>query len=256
MSSFLQRIKQQAKGNTVTTERPKQNNIDADISSWLNKPDPGSTQRILKQIKPAIQSALHTYVPGQQNQYRVKATRFALDSLRGYDPKKKVAPSTYVFTQLRRLSRIKRQRDNIVHIPESQVYAKIQLDKAMQSFRDRYDRDPSDQQLADAMHISKKKLTKLMDSVSGRITNDSANVNAVTGQSNFSVSNVTDDDYFDYVYRSVSPQDQLIMQYTAGKGKPMLSNNQIAQKLKLSPGAVSQRKAKINQMLSEVRGLL
>lgn len=256
MSSFLQRIKQQSKGNTVSTEKPKQTNIDADISNWLNNQDSGSTQRILKQIKPAVESALHTYVPDQEAQYRIKATRFALDSLRGYDPKKNVAPSTYVFTQLRRLSRIKRQRDNLIHIPQSQIYAKLQLDKAIQNFRDKYDRDPSDQQLADAMHISKKKLAKIMDSIGGRITNDSANVNAVTGQSNFSTSNVTDDDYFDYVYRSVSPQDQLIMQYTAGKGKPMLSNNQIAQKLKLSPGAVSQRKAKINQMLSQVRGLL
>lgn len=68
----------------------------------------------------------------------------------------------------------------------------------------------------------------------------------------------TDREYYDYVYKSVSPTDQKIMEWSSGfnKGNKILSNNDIATKLRISPPAVSQRRAKIQDMLSQVRGLL
>lgn len=254
MASFIQDSKARAQQKAQIVDS-KQKGI-SQVQLWQRDPNAQRTKEVLQKIKPTIQSALHTYVPGQQASYRIKATTYALNSLKNYDPKKKVSPNTYIFSQLRRLSRIKRQRQNIVHVPQSQIYQQMQINKALNQFQDVYDRQPTDQQLADKLHVSKAKLAKMMQSSQRSVIPDSAAVNAVTGQATFSKSAVTQDDYFDYVYRSVSPQDKLIMQYTSGIGKPILSNNQIAKKLKISPGAVSQRKAKLQAILAQVRGIL
>lgn len=256
MSSFLQTMKgataQKYKNKPIQNTQTNTNSIDQDIIAWQKTPTPEATAKIIDYLKPTINSALKTYAPGAEDSLKIKATSYALNSLKNYDPKQKVAPKTYVFTNLQRLSRIKRQRQNIMHIPQSQIYAKMQLDKAIAKFNDQYNRDPSDQELADKLHISVKKIQKLMNQSAGTTINDSSAINMITGQSMYGNKDVTDQDYYDYVYRSVNPTDQLIMQYN----KKNMSNNDIAKKLKLSPGAVSQRKANIQMMLSQVRSLV
>lgn len=84
----------------------------------------------------------------------------------------------------------------------------------------------------------------------------SATTDEQTGADLLGSKDTTDRDYYEYVYNSVSPLDQKIMEWTSGyKGKE-LSNNQIASKLHLSAGAVSQRKARIQELLGQVRGLV
>lgn len=256
MPSLLQTIKgntaQKLKNTPIRQPSTKLDAIQQDISSWQKQPTADTTARIIQYLKPTINSALRTYAPGAQDTLKIKATGYALNSLKAYDPAKKVSPNTFVFTNLQRLSRIKRDRQNLIHIPQSQIYEKMQLDKAIAKFNDQYDRDPSDQQLADQLHISVKKVQRIMNQTNNSVINDSSAINQTTGQSTFGRKDITDDDYYDYVYRSVPPTDQLIMQYT----KKSMSNNKIARKLKLSPGAVSQRKAKIQMMLSQVRTLV
>lgn len=236
------------------SKQDKAQDIFSVIADWQKSPDQEKTSRILSQLKPTIQSALHTYTPGQQNSFRLKATTYALQSLKNFDPSKKASPNTYVFHSLQRLNRIRRDRQNIIHIPQNQVYLKQQIDNKSKELEEQLGRQPTDEQLQDALHISAKKLdsirsgTKQMLSWSQTL---SAEGNQTAGGSAMS-----DKDFYDYVYASVSPTDKKIMQWTSGFKTEPLSNNQIAQKLKLSPGAVSQRKARIQELLSEIRGVL
>lgn len=225
------------------------------VSLWQKNNTPQNTQKVLQYLKPTIQSALHSYVPGQEASFRLKATSLALETLKGFDRTKNTSPTTYVFTGLQRLNRIRRERQNPIHIPQSQVYIKQMLDRKTADLQEKLGREPSDQQLSDYTGLSRKKLEKLRDNsiytVSQSATNDPE-----TGAQRMGDSGISDKDYYDYVYDSVSPVDQKIMQWSSGFGKKTLSNNEIAAKLHLSAGAVSQRKAKIQQMLGQVRGLL
>ena len=108
--------------------KPTQDDIVQTIADWQKKSTPETTKQILDFIRPTIDSALHTYTPGQQNTFRIKATSYALQSLRNYDVTKKVSPKTFVFSNLQRLNRLRRQRQNIIHIPQNQVYMKQMLD--------------------------------------------------------------------------------------------------------------------------------
>lgn len=224
------------------------------VSVWQKDKSTQNTRKVLQMLKPTIQSALHTYTPGQQDNFRLKATSLALQSLSGYNPQKATSPSTYVFTNLQRLNRLRRQRQTPVHIPESQVYALQLIQKKQQQLEDRLGREPSLQQLSDYTGLSPKKIEKVRSG--SAYTSQSSTTDETTGVDLIGAKDTSDKDYYDYVYSSVSPLDQKIMEWTSGYNGKALSNNQIASKLHLSAGAVSQRKARIQQLLGQVRGLV
>ena len=58
------------------------------------------------------------------------------------------------------------------------------------------------------------------------------------------------------VYQGLSPLDQRVMELTLGmRGNKKLSNQEIAAKLNRSPGAITQRKTKIQQLLDQEQKL-
>lgn len=55
-----------------------------------------------------------------------------------------------------------------------------------------------------------------------------------------------------FVYESLDPTDRVIMEHTLGMyGRPVMSNQEIARKLGITPSAVSQRKTRIQLRLDE-----
>ena len=167
----------------------------------------------------------------------------ALSELSKYQPEKGTSPKTFVFTSLQRLNRLRRERETPIHIPESQVYAKKLIDSKKAILQDKLGREPSDQELCDFVGISKKKLYKL--NLNTATVNMSSTQDAETGHDLQGDNSLSDTDYYNYVYDSVSPIDQKIMEWSSGLKGQTLSNNEIAHRLNLSPGAVSQHKAKI-----------
>ena len=60
------------------------------------------------------------------------------------------------------------------------------------------------------------------------------------------------DAWLDFVYGDLSPVDKLVMDMTLGRnGRKRTSTQEIARKLNISPGAVSQRAAKIQTLLNK-----
>lgn len=229
--------------------------IQSAITRWQTG-DKSAAGQILQYLKPTISSALRSFAPGQQNMLNIQAAKLALSSMSTYDPSKNVQPSTHAFNALQRLNRVRRQRQNIIHVSQDTVYKFNIIQQKSAQLQDQLGRQPTTQQLADSLGMSQKKIQQITSRSNG-IINDSSAVSQMTGQSTFSTKNVSDKDYIDYTYRSLGPIQQKIMQWSLGlNGKKMLSNIQIAKKLNISPGAVSQRRLKINNLLSQVRGLI
>ena len=122
-------------------------------------------------------------------------------------------------------------------------------------FEDDHGREPSVGELADMTGLNTRRIEKLLNG--NTVINDTSSLSEESQESTFTQKDVTDEDYFEYVYSSVGPIDQKIMEWTSGMhGKPQLSNGMIASKLGISAAAVSQRKNKLLQMLSDVRSVL
>ena len=225
------------------------------VVSWQAKETPEGTAAILKHLQPTIRSAMTSYAPGMEKTLSIKAANLALDAMRTYSPDKGTDPTTYAFHNLKRLSRFGADRSTVMPQPESARFALQKVIEASRNFEDSKGREPSMQELADITGLSRTRVTKLIEapltvSASSTLSDDSR-------ESSFTNKDVGPDDYFEYVYTSVSPIDQKIMEWASGKkGKPLLSNAEIAAKLKISAAAVSQRKNKIHRLMSDVQGLL
>lgn len=225
------------------------------VAEWKRKPNEELTSFLLKKFKPTINAAMTSFAPGHAKDLAVKAASLTLKALQSYDPERGTDPTTHVFHNLKRLNRFANRRQNIIPISERASMEHRMVQNAANEFLDTYDREPSDLELADLTGFSLKKIQKILSG--NAVMSETSQVNPETHNSTFVDSDVTDDDYFEYVYRSVGPIDQKIMEWSAGKyGKPQLSNLEIAKRLHITPAAVSQRRTKILNMMSEVRGLV
>jgi DNA-directed RNA polymerase specialized sigma subunit len=225
------------------------------VPIWTKDPNEEITSIVLKKLKPTISSAMTSYAPGHQKDLVVKAAKLSLDALRSFDPSRGVDPATHVFNQLKRLNRYATKRQNIIPISERRAMMYKLVQQASDQFQDDYGREPSELELADLTGLSLRKVRQILDGDS--IVSETSQVNPESHNSTFFSSDLTDDDYYEYVYRSVGPIDQKIMEWSSGKrGKKPLQVKEIAEKLHISPSAVSARRQKILDMLSEVRGLV
>lgn len=240
---------------TDDTAWAKQLKTDQLVMLWQKDPNEAYTSELLTRMKPTIASAMSTYAPGQDEVLSVKAAKLTLDALKTYKPGFGTQPSTYVFHNLKRLNRYANERAHILPESEAMQVERKQVTEASARFEDEHNREPSITELADITGFSKKKLEKLMSQ--NAVVNESSTYAEGTTRSTLASSDLTDNDYFDYVYASVSPIDQQIMDWTAGRhGKPVLSGNEIARRLKITPAAISQHKQNIANMLADVRSYL
>jgi len=256
LKSSLPPVKAREKDDSVDKQVPQTLDTDTLITKWQAKPDDRAlTSEVLKRLQPTIKSAINSYAPGMDRQLSVKAARLTLDALKSYDSKRGVAAATYVFHNLKRLNRLGARTQNIIPQSEYAAAERKLVMSAMDRFIDDKNREPSMAELADATGLSVKKLESVLDQ--RKVINESATLSEDSKKDTIGASALTDDDYFEYVYTSVDPISQKIMEWTAGKhGAQQLDNNRIASKLHMSAAAVSQRKNKIQRMLSDARSLV
>ena len=225
------------------------------IIRWQKENSPELTAAVLKRMKPTIDSALHSYASGQEDQLRIKATKLTLDTLKKYDANAGAEASTFVFNNLKRLNRLSAKSSSIMPLPEGVVFDANKIQKASDKFVDQEGRDPSDQELADLTGLSIKRINKVRES--NKVVSESSTLSTEGGRDTVSISATTDKDYFEYVYASVDPINQKIMEWSAGAhGQPRMKDIEIAKRLKISPAAVTQRKIKIQRLMSDVRTLV
>lgn len=225
------------------------------VLEWQKTQDPQLTSDILKKLRPTIDSALNTYAPGNTERLGIKAAKLALESLKTFDPGKGAEPSTYVFNSLRRLHRLNARTSAIIPQSESFAADRKRIKDLAARFEDDKGREPSLEELADLSGFSRRKVDTLLEDRT--VINESATLSEDSKKDTLAKKDLTDNDYFEYVYSSVGPIDQKIMEWASGlHGKQSLSNNEIARRLRISPAAVSQRKTKLQRMLEDVRGLV
>ena len=98
---------------------------------------------------------------------------------------------------------------------ESARYAMQTVVEASRNFEDQRGREPSVAELADITGLSKTRITKLLDAPIA--TSDSSTLSEDSQETTHTSKDVGPDDYYEYVYRSVGPIDQKIMEWASGK---------------------------------------
>lgn len=234
--------------------------FDTTFDEWKKTQTPATNTKILGTVQPVIETALSSYV-GQSATpaIRSRAKLMALKALNTFDPAAGNV-RTHLLSQLQSLRRLSAQEQNIIGIPEQVGLDYQKLSEAENELRDRLSRDPSDDEVADATGLSIRRIKKIRafnqpiaeGSTIIETGDDYADAGGIAsnvpGQTN------AQDAWLDFVYGDLSPTDKLIMDMTLGRnGRRKTSTQDIAKKLNISPGAVSQRAAKIQNMLNQQR---
>lgn len=216
--------------------------------AWTKDPTPANASEMLKSIDPLIDKAISAHVGQVDTGTRSRARRIALKSLRTWDPNRAALP-TYLTHQMAALKRYQAQRSPGISIPERVSLDKKMLDETEEELRGDLGREPSIQELADRAKISTKRISYLRNYANpvaeGQLL-------ATTGGT-FSPAVLQETEAWpEVVYTDLDPTNQLIFDWTLGMhGKQPLSNLEIARKLRLSPAAVSKRKAHIQMLLDQ-----
>jgi DNA-directed RNA polymerase specialized sigma subunit len=232
--------------------------FDTAYGQWQQQRTPESNTAILKTIQPVIDTAVTSYA-GQNAHPTIKsrARIMALKALDTYDPSRGNV-RTHLLSQLQGLRRLSAQSQNIISIPEQVGLDFSRLTENENQLRDDLGRDPTDDELADATNLSKRRIQKIrafhQPVAEGATMRDTSAEENFGGDVASSVPGATrsEDAWFNFVYDDLGPTDKLIADMTLGRnGRRKTTTQDIAQRLKITPGAVSQRAAKIQAMLDK-----
>ena len=238
--------------------------VSSDFSSvfdeWKKTQTPATNTKLISTIQPVIDTALSSYVgPNPTPAIRSRAKLMALKALNTFNPQEGNV-RTHLLSQMQSLRRLSAQEQNIIAIPEQVGLDYQKLNEAENELRDRLSREPSDDEIADATGLSTRRIKKIrgfhQPIAEGATVIETADDYADAGGIASQIPGQTDaqDAWLDFVYGDLTPTDKLIMDMTLGRnGRKKTSTQEIAHKLNISPGAVSQRAAKIQNMLNQQR---
>ncbi len=222
------------------------------FTNWSTQPTPENTDKLLKAIHPVMTAALRTYGTQKSPTMQTRAKLMALDAMKRYDPSKSKL-RTHLMIQLQGLRRVAAKESQILSVPEQVALDINHLRESENYLRDQLGRDPADSELADHTHLSIKRLTYIRN-MRPSYSQGSFQRPSDEGEDIYQPPIADKDnvkEWHNFVYHDLSPVDQVIMEHTLGMhAKPILSNQDIAKKLGISPGAVSQRKARIQDKLN------
>lgn len=231
--------------------------FDGAFQTWQQSRTPENNTKLLSTLQPVIDTAVGSYASGNMSPtIKSRAKLMALKAMDSYDPQKGNV-RTHLLSQMQSLRRLSAQEQNIISIPEQVGLDFQRMAESENELRDRIGRDPTDDELADHTNLSLRRIRKirafhqpLPESATTPESDDETNDGGVA--STVPGSNRGADAWMNFVHGDLSPTDQLIMDMALGRnGRKHTSTQDIARKLNITPGAVSQRAAKIQVMIDK-----
>ena len=227
------------------------------FAAWSKAQTPEDNVKILAAVQPTIDTALSSYVgknPSPIMQSRAKL--MALNALKTYDPQRGNV-RTHLLSQMQGLRRLSAKEQNIISIPEQVGLDFQKLEAAENELRDKLNRDPADDEVADYTGLSIRRIRKIRgfnqpisEGMTAAVNDPDSAPTEVA--STLPGANSSADAWMNFVYDDLTPTDKLIMDMTLGRnGRRRTSTQEIARRLNITPGAVSQRAAKIQAMLDK-----
>lgn len=236
------------------TPPPKKLTLDESYKAWKEKPSPRAMGLVLESAAPVLSSAIKSYGSGNQA-LQSHARRLAADAIMTYDPNRGAKLQTHIMSRLQPLQRHHREVTRMARIPERVSMDLYRMSQAVADFSAENQREPSDGELSRLTHMPIRRLNKVRKYANGDVSESMFTENE-DGDEGIMYPGTDkpnpDAIWLEYVHHDLNPIDQQILEWKTGyNGKPILSNNDIARKLKLSAGAVSQRSAKISEMVAQ-----
>lgn len=220
------------------------------FQSWKTNPTPEGNTQMLRTLQPVIESGIRASVGEPNPLLTSRARKLTLEGLRSYDPSR-ARLKTHLYNQYQGLKRIARQQAQVIKAPERVQIDAYHLQGAEQELRDLLGREPTDRELSNHSGFNLKRIAHVRKFQPG-VSEGTMESLAPAFQPGLLPDRQARDMWLEMVYDEQSPLDQKIMELSLGlHGRQPLSNQEIAAKLARSPGAISQRKKRIQALLDQ-----
>jgi len=226
----------------------KQKDVDA-WRQWKSSPTPGNMERVLKRVDPVVQSEVNRWSGTLARPLlELEAKRLAAEAISSYSPNRGAALATHVTNRLKKLSRLSYTHQNVARIPEYQTMQYHTFTSAKNSLENQLGREPSGAELAQKLKWSRPYLDRFQRSLRKEFLE--------SGEPPPIFDKPSDDaGLIDFIYNDLSPKQQTLFQHTTGyMGSPVLSNNQLMKKLRMSQGQLSYQKRLLTNHIKDVTG--
>jgi DNA-directed RNA polymerase specialized sigma subunit len=236
-----------------------------DVSKWRLEPEyhapyqtwqaskraPEDNAALVKALGPAIDRSLLRFEANDRVALRPKAKVLALKSLSKYDPKQ-ANLNTYFTQQLQKLNREYNATQQIIHVPENKNYDRQRVVTAASEIESELGRSPTTYELSDRLHISPKKIQKIM-SAGNAISYGAFESDDEGGSLQPAIqSPVKFETIVDLVYPDLNPMDKLIMEHEFRLfGKRKLTPAEMSKKFRVSQATISLRKKHIQELMDK-----
>lgn len=229
--------------------------------AWKESPGKQTMGQLLKTMDRDIDQGLAAHLGPDASKdpvLRGRARLMVAQSIPRYDPQQ-AGLRTFVRQQLQGMKRHTAQVANPVSVPERVSLDRQHMQEVEQAFEAENGRLPSTAELADRSRLSRKRIQYVRRFQPG-----------VSEGSFSSILDSDSDDAIDMlpaikhdrdtalavIYDDLGPIDKTIMEHSLGMyGAPILANQDLAKRLRMTPSAISQRKAKLQALLDEAAEL-
>lgn len=241
-----------------------QEDISKAYADWAVAQTPTNMAKVLKALKPLLIGEINRY-PGDNHILRGHAKKLAVNAVKTYNPTSGAKLTSWVVTQMQPLSRIGRKSQQLLNTSELSYRQFAQLNDIAKEFKDEEGREPTDEELADAAGISVKRIAQVRKM--NPVVRSVGQLEDVGGGGDdamdFSMPAVEDlgadpalNTAVEAVYDSADERDRVILEHKMGRGgKELLSNQDIAKRLGVSPGLVSQRSLNLAKNIQDAYGI-
>ena len=221
-----------------------------DIELWRQWKKTGNTtdlQALLNQMHPILMREVLKWAPSMSKSYlEGEAKRLAVEAFKTYDPNQGTALSTYVASRLPKLSRSVYSTQNAGRLSETKNLLYHSYNTATNDLRDRHGREPTNEELADHLGWSVKKLDSYQ--------RQSQRKEFVESEDHPEGAEA-EDHLVDFIYHDLTPLQQSIFEHTTGyQGKPKLTGSAIMKKLNITQGQLSYQKTLMVRAVEKAKG--
>lgn len=228
------------------------------FAAWKAAPSPEATGRLLKTVHPVLESGIKAYGGGNANpMLRSRAKRIAIDALGSYDPARGPL-KPHLLSHLQGLQRFAARQAQVLSVPARVAMDKARLDEGERHLADALGRPASDGELADHTGLGLKRIAHVRayrpGFAEGQLSGGPAGDDEARDASGIGVEQADPTAAkVALIYHELDPVGQAIVDHGFGlHGRPRLRVGQVARRLGLTPGAISQRGKRIQELLDRV----
>ena len=228
---------------------------DADpYAVWAANRTPENMKAVLDDLDTTINSEIQRF-SGPKPLLRSRARVLAVKAVKSFDPAGGTKLRSWVVTQLQPLSRYNNSLKPI-SVPEDAARKAYQISKAFERFVDETGRDPTDDELADSVGVSVRRLRKLRTMTPATVNeptssedDDDSTQDLAVYRSNGTQAAVS------AVYDALDERDRRIFDLRTGShGKKQMKGTAVADIRGVSPAFVTQRSNAIAERIRSLAG--